>query len=95
MEYRGIPIELLAEKSNFIEVAFLLIFGDLPTKGQYKDFNKKIMTHTFFHNEVNEMMKSYRYDAHPMGMFVSTMSALSTFHPEANPALQGQKLYNE
>ena len=53
------------------------------------------MTHTFFHNEVNEMMKSFRYDAHPMGMFVATMSALSTFHPEANPALEGQKLYKK
>lgn len=89
LEYRGIPIEQLAAKSTFIEVSFLLIYGDLPTPAQYKLFNKKVMTHTFFHNEVNEMMKRFRYDAHPMGMFVSTMAALSTFHPEANPALQG------
>lgn len=51
------------------------------------------MTHTFYHTEINSMMKSFRYDAHPMGMFVSTIAALSTFHPEANPALAGEKIY--
>ena len=89
MEYRGYSIEQLAEKSTFLEVAFLLIFGELPNPDQFKFFRKKVMTHTFYHSELNNMMKSYRYDAHPMGMFVSTMAALSTFHPEANPALNG------
>jgi len=52
------------------------------------------MTHTFYHKEIGKMMESFRYDAHPMGMFVSTMAALSTFYPEANPALAGQKIYD-
>jgi citrate synthase len=78
-----------------LEVAFLLIYGELPTVQQYKKFNKKVMTHTFHHAELGNMMKSFRYDAHPMGMFVSTMAALSTFHPEANPALAGQEVYKD
>lgn len=53
------------------------------------------MTHTFVHNDVNEMMKSFRYDAHPMGMFCSTMSALSTLHPESNPSLAGEGVYKD
>lgn len=93
LEYRGYPIEQLAEKASFLEVAFLLIFGELPTADQLKKFEKKVMTHTFYHNELNNMMKSFRYDAHPMGMFISTMSAFSTFHPEANPALAGSDVY--
>ena len=95
MEYRGYPIEELAEKSTFLEVAFLLVYGELPTIQQWKKFNKKVMTHTFYHMELGNMMKSFRYDAHPMGMFVSTMAALSTFHPEANPALAGQQCYKD
>lgn len=52
------------------------------------------MTHTFLHTDVQQMMKSFRYDAHPMGMVVSTVAAISTFHPEANPALAGQEVYD-
>lgn len=52
------------------------------------------MTHTFIHTDIAQMMKSFRYDAHPMGMLVSTMAAVSTFHPEANPALQGESVYD-
>ena len=95
MEYRGYPIEQLAEKSTFLEVAFLLIFGELPSQAQFKLFRKKVMTHTFYHNQLNTLMKSFRYDAHPMGMFVSSIAALSTFHPEANPALAGQQIYSD
>lgn len=94
MEYRGYSIEELAEKSTFLEVAFLLIYGELPTVLQSKKFTKKVMTHTFHHIELSNMMKSFRYDAHPMGMLVSTIAALSTFHPEANPALAGQDCYD-
>lgn len=83
----------MAEKSNFLEVSFLLIYGELPTKDQYKYWERKIMTHTFLHNDVGVMMKSFHYDAHPMGMLVSTLAAISTFHPEANPALSGQDVY--
>jgi len=72
----------------------LLIYGELPSLDQFKFFRKKVMTHTFYHKEIGKMMESFRYDAHPMGMFVSTMAALSTFYPEANPALAGQKIYD-
>ena len=89
LEYRGIPIEELAEKSNFLEVSFLLIYGELPTPQQYKFWENKIMSHTFLHTDLSGMMKAFRYDAHPMGMFASTLAALSTLHPEANPALAG------
>lgn len=81
LEYRGYPIEELAEKSTFLEVSFLLLFGELPTASQLQAFTKKVMTHTLVHSDVNNMMKSFRYDAHPMGMFCSTVAALSTLHP--------------
>jgi len=95
LEYRGYPIEQLAEKSNFLEVAFLLIYGELPTKADYNVWHKKIMTHTFLHTDAANMMHSFRYDSHPMGMFISTMGAISTFHPEQNPALAGQEVYKD
>lgn len=94
LEYRGYPIEQLAEKSSFLEVAFLCIYGELPTFEDYKTWQRKIMTHTFLNTDVQQMMKSFRYDAHPMGMVVSTVAAISTFHPEANPALAGQEVYD-
>lgn len=91
--HRGYPIEQLAERSTFTEVAYLLINGELPTPSQLADWDNKIMSHTFLHEDLLEMMKCNRYDAHPMGIMVSTMAALSTFHPEANPALQGSGIY--
>ncbi|EGR27860.1 hypothetical protein IMG5_187650 [Ichthyophthirius multifiliis] len=95
LEYRGYPIEQLAEKSTFLEVAFLLIYGELPTASQYQFWKQKIQKHSFVHQDVNGMMKSFRYDAHPMGMLVSTIAATSTFHPNANPALAGQNIYDD
>ena len=89
LEYRGYPIEELAEKSTFMEVSFLLLFGELPTASQLQAFQRKVMSQTFVHSDVNDMMKSFRYDAHPMGMFCSTVAALSTLHPEQNPSLAG------
>ncbi len=93
MEYRGYSIEELAEKSNFLEVAYLLIYGELPTKDQYAEWKEKVMKHTFLNNKLRDLMGSFNYDAHPMGMFISSMAALSTFHAEANPALHGEDLY--
>lgn len=81
LEYRGYPIEQLAEKASFLEVAFLLIFGELPTKEQLAQWEQKIMTHTFIHQDAQNMMRGFHYDAHPMGMFISTIAAMSTFHP--------------
>jgi len=95
LTYRGYPIEQLAEKSTFLEVAFLLVYGELPTAQDFAVWEKKIMSHTFVHTDVGSMMTSFRYDAHPMGMLVSTLAAVSTFHPEANPALAGDKVYHD
>lgn len=88
LEYRGYPIEELAEKSTFLEVAYLLIYGELPSKTEYAEWREKIMKNTFMNNQMSDLMGSFNYDAHPMGMFISSMAALSTFHAEANPALQ-------
>ena len=93
LEYRGYPIEQLAEHSTFLEVAFLLINGELPSKSQLQDFSGRVMTHTMLHTDVATQMKAFRYDAHPMGMLISTISAFSTLKPDANPALAGENLY--
>ncbi|MGK7313469.1 MAG: citrate synthase [Candidatus Longimicrobiales bacterium M2_2A_002] len=83
LRYRGIPIEEMAEKSNFLESAYLTLFGELPTKEQYDDWEHHITHHTFIHENIKKLMDAFQYDAHPMGMFVSTVAALSTFYPEA------------
>jgi citrate synthase len=84
LRHRGYPIEELAENStSFLEVAYLLINGDLPTEQQRADWRMKIRNHTFVHENIKDLMRGFRYDAHPMGMFVSTIAALSTFYPEA------------
>lgn len=93
LRYRGYPIEELAEKSTFLEVAFLLIYGDLPTPEEAIEWNNQIMRHTLLHFNLNQLMKSFNYDAHPMGMFISVISAMSTFHPEANPSLTDADIY--
>jgi len=95
LSYRGYPIEELAEKSTFLEVSFLLLYGELPTKDELDYFSGRIMSHTFIHEDLKKMMESFRYDSHPMGMIISTLAAMSTFHPEANPALQGQNVYDD
>lgn len=95
LEYRGYPIEVLAEKSSFLEVAFLLIHSELPTQLQLDQFSEKVMKHTILHTDVTDMMGSFRYDAHPMGILISTISAYSTLHPEANPALSGEGIYKD
>ncbi len=83
LEYRGYPIEQLAEKSNFLEVAYLLIHGELPTKEQYDSWVHEITYHTFVHENVKSFMQGFRYDAHPMGMLMASVGALSTFYPDA------------
>lgn len=84
LRYRGYPIEQLAEHSNFLEVAYLLIYGDLPTPAQLEHWTDRIMRHTYIHENLTHLMQAFRYDAHPMGMFISSIAAMSTFHPEAN-----------
>jgi citrate synthase len=83
LRYRGYPIEQLAEKSNYLEVAYLLLNGELPTKSQYEKWVHDVTYHTFIHENVKKFMDGFRYDAHPMGMLLSTVGALSSFYPEA------------
>jgi citrate synthase len=83
LEYRGYPIEQLAESSSYLEVAYLLIHGELPTESQLAAWTHEITVHTFVHENVKEFMQGFRYDAHPMGMLLASVGALSTFYPEA------------
>lgn len=83
LKYRGYPIEELAEKKQYLEVAYLLIYGELPTKAEYEDWVHDITYHTMVHENVKKFMDGFHYDAHPMGMLVSTLAALSTFYPNA------------
>ena len=83
LEYRGYPIEQLAEKSSFIEVAYLLLNGELPTPKQLEEFNYLVTHHTYVHENIKTFMDGYRYDAHPMSMLSSTVAALSGFYPDA------------
>jgi citrate synthase len=83
LRYRGYPIEQLAENSSFLEVAYLLIHGELPTAEQSDEWVYDITHHTFIHENLKQFMDGFHHDAHPMGMLVSTVGALSTFYPEA------------
>ena len=83
LRYRGYPIEQLAEKSNFLEVCYLLLYGELPTEAQAEEWVHHITFHTYVHENIARFMQGFRYDAHPMGTLVSTVAALSTFYPEA------------
>jgi citrate synthase len=83
LRYRGYPIEQLAEKSTFLEVAYLLVYGELPTADELDDWTHEITHHTFVHENVRSFMQGFRYDAHPMGMLQASVGALSTFYPEA------------
>ncbi len=81
--YRGYPIEQLAEQSDFLETAFLILFGELPQPKQFDDWAHEITLHTMLHTNIAKLMEGFRHDAHPMGMFISTVGALSTFYPDA------------
>src|SRR6188508_113774 len=83
LEYRGYPIEQLAEQSDFLETAYLILFGELPTAAQQEEWTRSVMLHTMLHTNLSKLMEGFRHDAHPMGMFISTVGALSTFYPEA------------
>src|SRR4029434_10942355 len=83
LEYRGYPIEQLAEKSSYLEVAYLLLNGELPTRKPLDDFVHTVTHHTYVHENIKEYLDGFRYDAHPMSMLAATVSALSSFYPEA------------
>ncbi len=83
LRYRGYPIEQLAEHGTYLETAYLLIHGELPTAAELEVWTHEVTFHTFVHENVKSLMEGFRYDAHPMGMLVSVLGALSTFYPEA------------
>ena len=83
LRYRGYPIEQLAEHKSHLEVSYLILFGELPSEAQKKEWVENITFHTMVHENVKKLMDGFQHDAHPMGMFVSTVAALSTFYPEA------------
>jgi citrate synthase len=99
LRYRGYPIEQLAEKCTFLEVAYLILFGELPTGAQLTEWTHKITHHTMLLETTKNFLEGFRYDAHPMGMFISTVAALSTIYPDSRKvydpelrALQIQRL---
>jgi citrate synthase len=83
LRYRGYPIEDLAEKSTYLEVAYLILSGELPTRSRYAEWVSDITHHTLVHENVKDFIGGFRYDAHPMGTLLATVGALSTFYPEA------------
>src|SRR5438034_8838724 len=81
--YRGYPIEQLAEDSDYLETAYLILFGELPTATQLQNWTQQITLHTMLHENIKKFMEGFQYDAHPMGIFLSTVGAMSTFYPDA------------
>jgi citrate synthase len=96
LRYRGYPIEQLAADSNYLETAYLILHGELPTPEQYSEWEYEILHHTFVHENVRTLIDAFRYDAHPMSMFISTVAALPTFYPEArnisDPAIRMRQI---
>ncbi len=97
LRYRGYSIEELAEKSTYPETAYLILHGELPTSSQLKEWNYHITHHTFIHESIKKFLDGFHYDAHPMGMLISTIAALSTFYPDAkdifNPESRRKQTY--
>src|SRR5688500_16795921 len=93
LQHRGIPIEQLCEKSTYLEVAYLLIFGELPTQPQLDRWTYDITHHTFVHENIKKFVEGFRYDAHPMGMLLASVGALSTFYPDAKDIEDHEERY--
>jgi citrate synthase len=97
LRYRGYSIEELAEKSTYIETAYLILYGELPNKSQLADWSYNVTHHTFIHESIKKFLDGFHYDAHPMGMLISTVAALSTFYPDAkdifNPESRRKQTY--
>ena len=83
LRYRGYPIQELAERASFLEVAWLLLEGELPTREQLDGWTDQIVHHTFIHENIKKFIDGFHHDAHPMGILVGTVGALSTFYPDA------------
>ena len=95
LEYRGYPIEDLAEKSSYLEVAYLLLHGVLPAEEQLKDWTWNITHHTFINESIKKVMDGFHYNAHPMGMFISTLGALGTFYPDAKDIFNAEARWKQ
>ncbi|KAH8831684.1 peroxysomal citrate synthase [Flagelloscypha sp. PMI_526] len=95
LRYRGYPIEQLAVHSSHLETAYLLLYGSLPTKDQFKIFESEVILHGVVHAEAEQFFRSFRYDAHPMAMLTSAFTYLGSYYAEANPSLQGQALFTK
>lgn len=96
LRYRGYPIEQLAEKASYVEVAYLLIHGELPTPEQAKTWETEITFHTFIHENVRKrFLEGFNYDAHPMGMMVSAIGALSTYYKDAKDIEDPENLHRQ
>jgi citrate synthase len=93
LQHRGYPIEQLCERSSFLEVAYLLIFGELPTQPQLDRWVFDITHHTFVHEDLKQFFEGFRYDAHPMGMLLAGVGALSTFYPDAKHTEDPEERY--
>jgi citrate synthase len=97
LRYRGIPIEQLAGQSTYLETAYLILYGELPNKEQLAAWTYEITHHTFLHESTKRIMDAFRYDSHPMSMFISTVAALSTFYPESrnvkDPEVRLKQIY--
>jgi citrate synthase len=93
LQHRGYPIEQLCERSSYLEVAYLLIFGELPTAMQLERWVHDVTHHTFVHEDIKAMLEGFRYDAHPMGMLLSTVGAMSTFYPGAKDIESPEERY--
>ena len=87
LRYRGYPIDQLAEKCTFLEVAYLVLFGELPTESELSDWTHEITHHTMLHETTKKFLEGFLHDAHPMGMFISTVAALSTVYPDSRNVL--------
>ena len=90
LEYRGYPIDQLAEHSTYLETAYLILFGELPTASQLDAWSREITLHTMLHENIKKFMDGFQYDAHPMGIFLSTAGALSTIYPDSKQIGDGE-----
>ncbi len=95
LRYRGYPIEQLAAKSSFLEVAYLILKGELPTRDELDHFVHEVTFHTYIHKNINKLLGGFRYDAHSMGMVISSVAALSTFYPEAKEIHDPDQRWNQ
>jgi citrate synthase len=95
LRYRGYPIEQLAEKGTYLETAYLILYGELPTRSQLEEWNRNITHHTILHENIKKLIDAFHHDAHTMGMLISMVGALSTFYPESKNIFDKESRVNQ